>query len=174
MVLCGLFSALLAICAWISIPVFTVTFTLQTFAVFLALFTLGGKWGTLTIGVYLLLGAVGLPVFSGFRGGFGALLGVTGGFLWGFLLTGILYWMFERLCKPLGTLLGLLACYACGCVWYSVYAGNIGIPAAILQSVVPYLLPDALKISLAWHIAERLNPIRRGGSLTLPQRSDTQ
>lgn len=95
MVLCGLFSALLAICAWICIPVLHITYTLQTFAIFLALFTLGGKWGTLTIGIYLLLGAVGVPVFSGFRGGFGALLGVTGGFLWGFLLSGILYWMLK-------------------------------------------------------------------------------
>ena len=156
MVLCGLFSALLAICAWICIPVLHITYTLQTFAIFLALTTLGGKWGTLTIGIYLLLGAVGVPVFSGFRGGFGALLGVTGGFLWGFLLSGILYWMFERLCKPLGIALGLLACYACGCIWYCVYISDVGIPAAILQCVVPYVIPDILKISLAQYVSKRL------------------
>ena len=156
MVLCGLFSALLAICAWISIPVFQLTFTLQTFAVFLALFTLGGKRGTLTIGIYLLLGSVGLPVFSGFRGGLGALLGVTGGFLWGFLLTGILYWVLERICKPLGIGLGLAACYLAGSIWYSVYAGNAGFGAALLQCVLPYLLPDVLKIALAQYLAKRL------------------
>ena len=123
--LCSLFTALLSICAWICIPVFHVTYTLQTFAVYLALLTLGGKWGTLTIGIYLLLGAVGLPVFSGFRGGIGALLGVTGGFLWGFLAAGIVYWLFERLCKPAGICLGLFFCYTCGCIWYSIYMGNV-------------------------------------------------
>ena len=156
MVFCGLFSALLAICAWICVPVFHVTYTLQTFAVFLALLTLGGKWGTLAIGIYLLLGAVGVPVFSGFRGGIGALLGVTGGFLWGFLLTGILYWIFERLCKPAGILAGLLGCYLCGCAWYCVYTGDVGIPAAILQCVVPYVIPDILKICLAHYVSKRI------------------
>ena len=156
MVLCGLFSALTAICAWICIPVFHVTYTLQTFAVFLVLLTLGGKWGTLSIAIYLLLGIVGLPVFSGFRGGLGALLGVTGGFLWGFLLTSIFYWMFEKLCKPIGVVLGLIACYACGCAWYCVYAGDVGIGAAVLQCVVPYVIPDALKIALAQYLSKRL------------------
>ena len=82
----ALFAALIAICSWISIPT-AVPFTLQTFAVFLALGVLGGKLGTLSVAVYLLLGAVGLPVFAGFQGGLGALLGATGGYLAGFLLT---------------------------------------------------------------------------------------
>ena len=74
MVVCSLFSSLIAICAWISIPIGDIAFTLQTFAVFLALGTLGGKWGTVSILIYLALGAVGLPVFSGFQGGIGTLL----------------------------------------------------------------------------------------------------
>lgn len=156
MILCSLFSAMTAICSWICVPVFHMTYTLQTFAVFLTLFTLGGKWGTVSIVIYLLLGAAGLPVFSGFRGGIGALVGVTGGFLWGFLLSGVLYWMLERLCKPLGIALGLLACYACGCAWYWVYAGDVGIGAAILQCAVPYVIPDILKISLAQYVSKRL------------------
>lgn len=158
MVLCSLFSGLIAICAWICLPVFHLTYTLQTFAVFLALFTLGGKWGSLSIGIYLLLGAVGLPVFSGFRGGIGALAGVTGGFLWGFILTGLTYWCFERLCKPIGVLLGLLLCCGCGCLWYSCYTGNAGFAAAVLQCVIPYILPDILKIWLALRLAKRLKP----------------
>ena len=75
----ALFAALTAICAWISIPVADIGFTMQTFGVFLTLGVLGGKWGTVSILIYLLLGAVGMPVFSGFRGGMGMLLGVTGG-----------------------------------------------------------------------------------------------
>ena len=156
MVLCGLFAALMAICAWISIPVFHMTFTLQTFALFLMLFTLGGKWGTICVAIYLLLGGVGLPVFSGFRGGMGALLGVTGGFLWGFLLTALIYWGLYKLCKPIGVIFGLLLCYACGCAWYCVFVGNVGIVAAVLQCVVPYIIPDLLKIALAHSLSTRL------------------
>ena len=73
----ALFAALIAICSWLAIPT-AVPFTLQTFAVFLALGVLGGKLGTLTVAVYLLLGAVGLPVFAGFQGGLGALLSGLG------------------------------------------------------------------------------------------------
>ena len=79
----GILAALIAVCSWISIPT-AVPFTLQTFAVFLTLGLLGGRLGTLAVTVYLLLGAVGLPVFAGFHGGLGAFLGATGGYLVGF------------------------------------------------------------------------------------------
>lgn len=73
------FAVLIAICSWISIPM-TVPFTLQTFAVFLAVGVLGGKRGSLAVLIYILLGAVGIPVFAGFSGGIGVLLGNTGGY----------------------------------------------------------------------------------------------
>ena len=76
----GVFAALMAVCAWISIPTpWDVSFTMQTFAIFAAFGLLGGKRGTIALAVYLVLGAVGLPVFSNFRGGVGVLLGTTGG-----------------------------------------------------------------------------------------------
>ena len=84
MVLTSLFAALTAVCAWLSIPIPPVAFTLQTFGLLLTLGVLGGKWGSISIWLYLLLGLVGLPVFSGFRFGAAALLDATGGFLWGF------------------------------------------------------------------------------------------
>ena len=93
LVLCALMAALLAVCAWISFPVLEIAYTLQTFGVFFALLVLGGARGTLAILVYILLGAVGLPVFTGFRGGIDALLGVTGGYILGFLFTGLVYWL---------------------------------------------------------------------------------
>lgn len=96
MVLSSLFAALTAVCAWISLPIPPVAFTLQTFAVGLTLGILGGKWGTVSILLYLLLGAVGLPVFSGFQSGAVALPGPTGGFLWGFLAGGLVYWLLEK------------------------------------------------------------------------------
>ena len=73
MVLASLFAAMTAVCAWLSIPIPPIAFTLQTFAVLLTLGVLGGKWGSISIWLYLLLGLVGLPVFSGFRGGIAAL-----------------------------------------------------------------------------------------------------
>lgn len=132
------------------------TYTLQTFAIFLTLFTLGGKWGSVSIGVYLLLGMVGLPVFSGFRGGVAALVSPTGGFLWGFALSGMSYWYLEKWHRILAAGAGLLVCYACGCSWYMLYVGNIGLAAAAVQCVIPYLVPDLLKLVLAFRISKRL------------------
>lgn len=151
-----MFAALLAICAWISIPVADIAFTMQTFGVFLVLEVLGGKWGTAAIGVYLLLGTVGMPVFSGFQGGIGTLLGVTGGYLWGFLATGLIYWALEKRCNCLAPIAGLLGCYLCGSFWFSIYAGSAGFWAGAMKCVIPYLLPDLAKLSLAKLLGKRL------------------
>lgn len=151
----ALFAALLSVCAWISLPVLDIAFTLQTFGVFLTLGLLGGKWGTVSILIYLLLGAVGLPVFSGFRGGPGMLVGVTGGYLWGFLFSGLSYWALERFGKLPAMIAGLLVCYLCGSLWFLAYAGG-GIEVILLRCVVPYLLPDAVKLWLANTLSRRL------------------
>ena len=156
MVRCALFAALLAVCAWLSVPVGDIAFTMQTFGVFLALGVLGGKWGSISILIYLALGAVGMPVFAGFRGGLGVLLGVTGGYIWGFLATGLVYWGLEKLNKPLAMGLGLVACYVCGCLCFSVYAGGAGFVGAVVKCVVPYLIPDLCKLVLAAKLARRL------------------
>ena len=155
MVLASLFAALTAICAWISIPIPPVAFTLQTLGILLALGILGGKWGTVTILVYLLTGIVGLPVFSGFRGGAAALLDATGGFLWGFLLGGFGYWLTEKLGKVPAMVVFLVISYGCGVWWFARWAG-CGIPAAMLTCVVPYLVPDGIKLALAWFLTARL------------------
>ena len=156
MVRCGLFAALLAICAWLSIPVGDIAVTMQTFGIFLALGLLGGKWGTVSILIYLLLGAVGMPVFSGFQGGFGVLVGVTGGYLWGFLTSGLVYWALERLGKLPAMIGGLLACYACGSLWFLYWSGG-GLGFVLLRCVVPYIIPDAVKIGLAYSLSRRLH-----------------
>ena len=80
----AMFAVVMAACSWISVP-YVVPFTMQTFAVFLAVGVLGGKRGTLAVLVYILLGCVGIPVFSGFSGGVGILMGSTGGYIVGFL-----------------------------------------------------------------------------------------
>ena len=147
----ALMTAILAVCGWITIPLPEpmVPFTLQTFGVFLCLLLLGGRDGTLAIAAYLLLGAVGAPVFSSFRGGLGVLLGSTGGYLTGFLAMGLL-----------ACALGLLLCYAFGTAWFvAVYLQGgkaVSVLSALLLCVVPYLLPDLLKLTLAAVIAKRV------------------
>ncbi len=165
MTLASLFAALLAICAWICIPVSDIGHTLQTFGIFLALALLGGKWGTVSIGIYLLLGAVGLPVFSGFRGGLGHLIGVSGGFLWGFLLSGLVYWALERCGRWIAMLGGLLACYFCGCIWFYCYSGG-GLVFILLRCVIPYVFFDLAKLWLADRLANRLKKV-----IKLPSRA---
>ena len=92
----AIFAVLIAICSWISIPM-TVPFTLQTFGVFMAVGVLGGKRGSLAVLVYILLGAIGVPVFAGFSGGFGILLNNTGGYIIGFLFSALAMWAIESL-----------------------------------------------------------------------------
>ena len=153
---CALFAALLTVCAWISVPVGELAISLQTFGVLLTLGILGGKRGGAAILVYLALGAIGLPVFTGFRGGIGILLGPTGGYLWGFLAAGLLYWLLERKIPLwINFLLALMLCYVCGTAWYYfAFQGDFWAVAAMC--VVPYLLPDGLKFAIALLLSRRL------------------
>ena len=167
MALCALFAALITVCAWIAVPATDIAFTLQTFAVFLSLGLLGGRRGTAAIAVYLMMGAVGIPVFSGFRGGIGVLLGTTGGYIWGFLASALLYWWLcgilpgKRGVQLLAMVAGQLACYALGTLWYWVFylqGGNAASVWLVLaQCVLPYLIPDGIKLMLAWILTGRLN-----------------
>ena len=165
MVYTAMFACLMTICAWISIPG-QVPFTLQTMGVFLAVGLLGGKRGTLAILVYVLMGAVGLPVFSGMTGGLGKLLGMTGGYIVGFLISALIMWAMEAIpgnkkwVLPLSMVLGLIACYAIGTVWFMVvYARNtgaVGMMTVLGWCVFPFILPDLLKIGLALFLTKAL------------------
>ena len=165
MAFCAMGAVLIALCAWISIPALEIAFTMQTFGVFLILGLLGGRRGTISVGVYLLLGLVGVPVFSGFRGT-DALFGVTGGYILGFLGSALTYWLVTSLLgtkfwtQLLGMVLGLLVCYGFGSVWfYTLYlrgGSSIALGAVVAKCVVPYLLPDAVKIALALSLTRRL------------------
>lgn len=168
----ALFAVLIAVCAWICIPS-PVPFTLQTFGVFAAVGVLGGKRGTLAVGLYLLMGAVGLPVFSGFSGGLGWLLGGTGGYIVGFLFAALTVWAMEKLpgkkdwMTALSMVLGLLVCYAFGTAWFLlVYAkttGSVGLWTALAWCVFPYVIPDLAKIALALAVRRRLAAAIRMG-----------
>ena len=161
----AMFAVIMAVYSWISVP-YIVPFTLQTFGVFLAVSVLGGKRGTLAVLIYILLGCVGLPVFAGFTGGFGILLGSTGGYIVGFLFTALIMWAMEKipgnqtLVTSASMVLGLLACYAFGTVWFVVvYArttGPVGLWTALGWCVFPYIIPDLAKMALALALRKRL------------------
>lgn len=158
------FAALISVCAWISIPTL-VPFTLQTFAVAAALLLLGGKKGTLAILVYLLLGAIGLPVFAGFKGGLDSLVDLTGGYKLGFLLMGLLYQLFEK--RPKMTLpalfIGLITLYLFGAGWfmiaYTQSKGAVTLQQVLSWTLLPFILPDIVKILLAHLLSRRLSPL---------------
>jgi len=160
-------AGLIAVCSWISIPT-TVPFTLQTFAVFLAVGVLGGRRGAFAVLVYILLGTVGLPVFAGFTGGLGILLGATGGYILGFLFSALLYWAMTQALgeRPAvaaaAMVLGLAVCYAFGTAWFMVvYAranGPVGLTAALGWCVIPFIIPDLVKIALAMALTKVLKP----------------
>lgn len=159
----SLSAGLLALSAWISIPVLDISFTMQTFTLFLLLDLLGGRRVSLAMLVYLGLGAAGLPVFSGFQGGISALLGITGGYIWGFLATSLLWWLLRpKKGRTAAAILGLLLCYGCGTLWFFLaYTDRAAASlwGVILKCVIPYLLPDAVKLLLALRLSDKLRSI---------------
>ena len=165
--LIGMMTALMAVCAWITVP-FTIPFTMQTFGVFITLRLLEGRKGTIAVLLYILLGAAGVPVFSGFGAGFGVLAGPTGGYIAGFLLTGLLYWVTAqmrgtRLKDNLALAAGLALCYLFGTLWFSIVKQNAGSPIGFLQGlavcVLPYIGPDLAKLALADLISNRVRKL---------------
>lgn len=162
-------AALLAVSAWVAIPLpWGVPVTLQS----LVLFSLAGLVGVrptlLSVAIYLVLGGLGLPVFAGFGGGPGVLLGPGGGYLWGMLWAVPTFGLFMALCTrrrcPARTwhlvvsmVAGLLVCYGAGTTYYAlIYAkGQVGVGAALTVCVLPYLLPDGVKLAVACVVARR-------------------
>lgn len=152
----GVAVALLAVSAWVSIPFGPVPFTLQTMA--LAVLPAAFDRGTavLAVGCYVLLGGVGLPVFAGFAGGVGVLAGPTGGFLWGFILGMLAASICIRVLPErlpifgralVADILMLLISYACGTLQLMA-VGSMELIPALLVAVVPFIIPDAVKLVL--------------------------
>ena len=127
---------------------------------------MGGKRGTVAVLVYILLGAIGVPVFAGFSGGFGVLLNTTGGYIIGFLFSALVMWGIEKVFgrKPvmqiLSMLVGLIVCYAIGTAWfmvvYSRANGAVGLGTVLGWCVIPFIIPDLVKIALAFVLSARL------------------
>jgi len=160
----ALFCAFIAVCSWISIPTpGGIAFTLQTFAVLVAAALLGWKYGTAAVAVYIALGAVGAPVFSGFRGGIGVIAGISGGYIVGFIFSALIVGISKQifgtrlLHLAVSMTIGVLVCYAFGTAWFCiVYPGEMTFLSALSICVVPYVPFDAAKIAGAAVITKRL------------------
>lgn len=161
----AIFTVLITICSWISIPL-AVPVTMQTFGVFVAVGVLGGRRGTLAVVLYILLGVIGIPVFTGFGAGISVLAGPTGGYIIGFLFSALVMWALEKVpgrsavIQIAAMLLGQIACYLFGTVWfmkvYNSANGSIGLMAVLGWCVIPFIIPDIIKIVLAYKVTGKL------------------
>lgn len=172
-VLIAVSAALITICSWISITIGPVPFTLQTMAIFAVLMTIGGARGSVAVVIYLLLGLVGVPVFAGFKGGPASFLGPTGGFLVGFAVASLVWILLEKLLRDkmsssavkriLYGVINAVICevvmYTIGVIWFMVVYGQqtgpVGLGATLTMCVVPFIIPDIVKIAVAIVIGER-------------------
>ena len=166
MVYASLFAALTAIGAFLAVPIGPVPIVLQNMFVYLAGLLMGSRWGLTSVGVYLLAGACGLPVFAGGLGGIGRIVGPTGGYLIGYLPAvyiigkisarthqGAVYDVLAMICAT-------VVLYACGVSWLKIVTGMT--PAkALAVGMAPFLVGDALKIAAAAAIAKTLRPVIR-------------
>lgn len=156
MVTIALITAVICVISPFTIPLpFTpVPLSLTTFVLYLSLYLFGGRNTFYSCALYLLLGFMGIPVFSGFSGGVGRLLGPTGGYLAGYLLIPLCGGIFlapkrrRKLTAFLGFLFGTLCCYFLGALWYSFQSG-VSLSLSFLTTVLPFLPGDMIKILLA-------------------------
>jgi biotin transport system substrate-specific component len=160
----SLLAALTAAGAYLAIPVGPVPIILQNLFIFLSGLLLGAKWGVASVGVYLLAGALGLPVFSGGIGGIGRFAGPTGGYLLGFVpavyVIGVITEKTPNraVFDVLAMLCGAILIYACGVTWLKVLTG-MKLSKTLTVGMYPFILGDALKIAAAVPIAKALRPI---------------
>lgn len=157
--------SVITVCAWITVPLGPVPVTLQFLAVALIGGLLGWKRGLAAIFVYILMGLIGIPVFSNFNAGFTALFGPTGGYIFGFLFLALL----PALAKPLpvhaqwkrftvfyiSMILGMVVCYFFGTIWFmQLTKSSFGY--ALGLCVVPFIVPDLIKLALAAFLTVKL------------------
>lgn len=160
----SLFAALTAAGAFIAIPIGPVPIVLQNFFVLLCGLLLGSRWGLASVGIYLLAGALGLPVFAGGTGGIGRIIGPTGGYLLGYLpAVFVAGWIVEKTKpKPFFDLMAMICAsiilYACGLTWLKIIT-NMAWGKTLAVGMMPFLLGDALKIAAAIPIVKLLRPI---------------
>lgn len=152
--LTGILAAIICLLAPLSIPAGTIPISLATFAVYITACTVNIKHSVSAVIIYILLGAAGLPVFSAFRGGFNMLIGITGGYLFGYipcaLIIGLLTGKYEskKYIYPVSIILGSAVCYSIGTIWYMLQTKS-SFYAAFAVCVLPFIIGEAIKIFAA-------------------------
>jgi biotin transport system substrate-specific component len=163
-VLASLMAALTAVGAYIHIPIGPVPIILSTLFAVLSGLLLGSRWGLVSMGVYLLVGAIGMPVFAGGKGGFAHFFGPTGGYLFGFAFASwITGFISERsrgslTLDVLVVIIGSLAIYALGVPWLKVVT-QMSWPKTLMVGVVPFLIGDTIKAFVVVVLARSVRPI---------------
>ncbi len=148
------FAALLAISSFISLPIGAVPFTMQVFTLFLGSLVLGSKKATMAVFCYILLGAIGFPFFAGGKSGLAALFGPTGGFIIGFLFVAYIAGLakFKNSLINIALLvLALTILYVFGTIWL-YYVANLALYKAFTIAALPFIIPDLIKLSLAYGV----------------------
>ncbi len=158
MVMMALFAAITCVLAPLAVPIGPVPISLTNLVIYISLYVLGWKKGTITYIVYLLLGLSGLPVFSGFEGGIGKFAGPTGGYLVGFILMSLICGIFiekwntgapfHMAMNMAGMILGTVTAYAFGTAWFCFSTGT-GVAAALSLCVFPFIPGDLVKMVIA-------------------------
>ena len=154
MALIAVMAAVTCVLGPLSVPIGVVPISFTNLAVYLAIYVLGCKRGTISYIVYLLIGLVGVPVFSRFTGGGGKLFGPTGGYLIGFIFMALICgWFIDKFdCKLVpsfvGMVLGTIVCYVFGTVWLAYQAG-MSFYAALAAGVLPFIIGDLVKMVIA-------------------------
>ena len=154
MAVTAVMAAVLCVLGPLTVPIGAVPISLANFVICLTAWLLGPKFGTLSVGLYLALGTIGIPVFSGYGAGIAKLAGPTGGYLVGYLLLAFIGGLFidkskgQPVVSGIGRVLGDAACYVLGTIWFMVRTG-LDLPTSLTYCVIPYLPGDVIKIALA-------------------------
>lgn len=157
----GIMAAVISILGPLSLPIGLIPISLTTFAILMAVYTLGMKKGTISVFIYILLGLVGLPVFSGFSSGPAKLLGPTGGYIIGYVFMALAAGFFiDRYFNKwymccIGMVISTAFCYGIGTTWLA-YQANISASAALTAGVIPFIPGDLIKIILALVIGPQI------------------
>lgn len=155
-------AAMICVVSPVSIPIGDIPISLATFIIYLIAAIIGPKKGTISVLVYILVGIIGVPVFSNYRAGISVIVGVTGGYIVGYIPLALLTGIFIYKCKgkiwmyPIGMILGTIVCYFIGTVWY-MFNTNNNLISSLLVCVVPFLLFDLIKIVLSSVLAYLIN-----------------
>ena len=152
-ILCGMMAAILCVLAPMSIPT-TIPITLGTFVIFIMTYILTYKYAFISCMIYILLGIIGLPVFSGYQGGIGKVIGPTGGYIAGYLFIALICgyinnrYHTNKVLQIIGMTMSVVICYVLGTLWFS-YQQGMGIYESFIICVVPFIIGDILKIVVA-------------------------